>query len=62
LPRTGPLRTDSTPLIIGGNANNASDDAQEVFKGLIDEVVVMSRALAPAEIQALVAGGAPPEN
>jgi hypothetical protein len=53
LPRMLTLRADTTPLVIGGNANDANDDAQELFGGLLDDLVVYSRALTPAEVAAL---------
>jgi hypothetical protein len=51
---------ETKPLVIGGNSNNATDDAQELFKGLLDDVLLYNRALGAAEIQALAAGGVPP--
>jgi hypothetical protein len=53
LPRMLTLRADTTALVIGGNANNATEDAQELFGGLIDELVVYSRALTQPEVAAL---------
>jgi hypothetical protein len=52
------LKSDTTPLILGGNANNASDDAQELLKGALDDVALHNRALSPAEVAAVAAGGA----
>jgi hypothetical protein len=60
--RTLSQMDDTTPLIIGGNANTASDDAQELFGGLLDDVLVYSRALTAAEIGALATGNPPPRQ
>ena len=48
--RTGAIATSTNPLQIGGNAVWG-----EYFRGLIDEVRVYNRALAPAEIAAAMA-------
>jgi hypothetical protein len=47
------LGADTTPLILGGNANTAADEAQELWAGAIDEALTYSRALAPSEVAAL---------
>lgn len=47
------LVPDVTPLVLGGNANIADDAAQELFAGLLDEMVMYQRALTPAEVAAL---------
>jgi hypothetical protein len=60
--RGAPLEAGETkPIIIGGNANNVNDDAQELWKGLIDDLVVYNRALSSAEVTGLAQGGPPPE-
>ena len=53
-PCQGPIRTDGRPLIIGADADGPENEIDEIFKGLIDEVVVFSRALTAEEITRLV--------
>jgi hypothetical protein len=60
LARPVALGTDSTPLLIGANNNAAHEDPWELFAGLIDELVLYSRALSAAEIAAVAGGGAAP--
>lgn len=47
------LISDGKPVFIGTNINMGTYDRRETFHGLIDEVVLYSRALAPGEIVAL---------
>jgi hypothetical protein len=54
LPVTGMFGDDTTPLIIGGNGNNAIID--ERFPGRIDEIMLYNRALTPGEVNALASG------
>ena len=60
---TGSVPNDDTQngLIIGGNVNNAANGVQETLTGMIDEVVLYSRALGGTEIDALALGMPPPE-
>ena len=53
---TGTIAADTTPVILGGNGNDASGVPTELFPGHIDELMLYARALAPAEIAALAAG------
>jgi Concanavalin A-like lectin/glucanases superfamily len=50
---TGPLAADSTPLIIGGNANGLVMGVTERFPGRLDEVMLYRRALSADEINRL---------
>ena len=56
--RSVTLKADTTPVILGGNANSALDDAQELFKGLIDDVAIHNRALSTADLVLVTRGGA----
>ena len=51
---------DSTPVILGGNGNDASGVPTELFPGRIDELMLFSRALGADEIAQLAAGAAFP--
>jgi hypothetical protein len=53
---TGTFVPDTTPVILGGNANDASGVPTELFPGRIDELMLYARALGPAEIGRLAAG------
>lgn len=54
LAKTGAVRTDNRPLLIGGNQNdNVLNAAQELFAGRIDDVRVHARALSAAEVVTL---------
>jgi hypothetical protein len=50
MPITGALASDTTPLILGGNGNDATDVPIELFPGRIDEVMLYRRALTDEEI------------
>jgi len=52
----GVFSADTTPVILGGNANNASGVPNELVPGRIDELMLYARALSAAEIGELVAG------
>jgi hypothetical protein len=56
--RQGGFEVDTTPNVIGGNANDATDAAQELLAGALDELSVYDRALSAEEIEAVGAGGA----
>ena len=47
---------DTTPVILGGNGNDASGVPTELFPGRIDELMLYARALSAAEIAKLAAG------
>jgi len=52
--KSGDLVAASTPVIIGGNQNDAVPDAaEELFRGAIDNPVVYNVALTPTEIATL---------
>jgi hypothetical protein len=53
---TGAFDTDTTPIILGGNGNDASGVPTELFPGRIDELMLYGRALTAAEIGQLAAG------
>lgn len=55
-PLTGPFSPDTTPIVLGGNANDASGVPTELFPGRIDELMLYARALTATEISALAAG------
>jgi hypothetical protein len=55
-PLTGAVTADTTPVILGGNGNDASGVPTELFPGRIDELMLYARALGPSEIAALAAG------
>jgi hypothetical protein len=59
-PLAGKFAHDRTPVILGGNGNDASGVPTELFPGRIDELMLFSRALSGAEIAALAAGAAFP--
>jgi hypothetical protein len=52
---TGPLATDTTPVILGGN-QNGDMGVTERFPGRIDEIMLYKRALSPAEVLRLYNG------
>lgn len=56
VPITGSFGPDTTPLILGGNQNEAV--VSERFPGRLDEIVLYNRALTAAEIGALAGGTA----
>ncbi len=53
---TGSFAPDTTPLIIGGNGNDATGVPTELFPGRLDEVMLYRRALSADEIGRLFAG------
>ena len=53
---TGTFAPDTTPLIIGGNGNDATGVPTELFPGRVDEVMLYHRALSAPEIGRLFAG------
>jgi len=53
---TGTFAADTTPIILGGNGNDASGVPTELFPGRIDELMLYARALSQTEIAALAAG------
>jgi hypothetical protein len=53
---TGTFSADTTPVILGGNGNDASGVPTELFPGRLDEIMLYSRALTAAEISQLAAG------
>jgi beta-galactosidase len=53
---TGNFAPDTTPVILGGNGNDASGVPTELFPGRIDEVMLYARALSATEISQLAAG------
>ena len=55
-PLTGTFAPDTTPVILGGNGNDASDVPTELFPGRLDEIMLYARALSAAEISQLAAG------
>jgi hypothetical protein len=48
--------SDNTPLILGGNGNDASGVPTELFPGRLDEIMLYGRALSATEIGQLHAG------
>ena len=56
LPLTGRFPHDRTPVILGGNGNDASGVPTELFPGRIDELMLYARALSADEIRQLAAG------
>ncbi len=50
MPITGSFAADTTPVILGGNGNDATDVPIELFPGRIDEVMLYRRALTDEEI------------
>ena len=55
-PLTGRFVPDTTPVILGGNGNDASGVPTELFPGRIDELMLYARALSGGEIAQLAAG------
>jgi hypothetical protein len=53
---SGRFAMDSTPVIIGGNYNNAGATPTELFPGRLDEVMLYRRALSDEEIRQLADG------
>jgi hypothetical protein len=53
---TGSFTADTTPVILGGNGNDASGVPTELFPGRIDELMLYARSLSAAEISQLAAG------
>jgi hypothetical protein len=53
---TGRFTADTSPVILGGNGNDASGVPTELFPGRIDELMLYARSLSPAEIAQLAAG------
>jgi hypothetical protein len=51
---SGPFPKDTTPVILGGNGNNAS--TTELFPGRIDDIMLYSRALSATEIAQIASG------
>lgn len=52
----GRFPADTTPVILGGNSNDASGVPTELFPGRIDELMLYGRALTAAEVGHLAAG------
>ena len=55
-PLTGRFKSDTSPVILGGNGNDASGVPTELFPGRIDELMLYARALSAGEIAQLAAG------
>ena len=55
-PLTGTFAADTTPIILGGNGNDASGVPTELFPGRLDEIMLYARALSAPEIPELAAG------
>ena len=53
---TGSFPADSTPVILGGNGNDASGVPDELFPGRLDELMLYGRALSVTEIGQLASG------
>jgi hypothetical protein len=53
---TGLFVADTTPIILGGNGNDASGVPTELVPGRIDELMLYARALSAGEIAQLAAG------
>jgi hypothetical protein len=53
---TGSFDSDTTPVILGGNANDATGVPNELVPGRIDELMLYARALSATEIGQLAAG------
>jgi len=60
-PLTGTFAHDRTPVILGGNGNDASGVPTELFPGRIDELMLYARALSAGEIAQLAAGATFPD-
>jgi hypothetical protein len=56
LPMAGSFAADATPVIIGGNHNDASGVPTELFPGRLDEIMLYRRALSNEEIRQLADG------
>ena len=59
---TGNFAADTTPVILGGNGNDASGVPTELFPGRIDELMLYARALTAPEISQLAAGALFPKR
>jgi hypothetical protein len=57
---TGIFAPDTTPVILGGNINDAGAVPTELFPGRIDELTLYARALSATEIGQLAAGALSP--
>jgi hypothetical protein len=55
-PLTGAFAADTTPIILGGNGNDASGVPTELFPGRLDELMLYGRALSATEVSQLAAG------
>lgn len=53
------LAADTTPVAIGANSDRPAVERDQLFSGLIDEVVLYDRALSAAEVRELAAGRGP---
>jgi hypothetical protein len=53
---TGVFAPDTTPVILGGNGNDASGVPTELFPGRVDELMLYARALSATEIGQLYVG------
>ena len=53
---TGSFGPDMTPVILGGNGNDAAGVPTELVPGRIDELMLYARALNATEIRQLAAG------
>jgi hypothetical protein len=53
---SGSFAADTTPIILGGNGNDATGVPTELFPGRIDELMLYGRALDDTEIAELAAG------
>lgn len=53
---TGTFGADTTPIILGGNVNDASGIPTELVPGRIDEVMLYARALSASEISQIASG------
>jgi len=56
MPISGPFAADTTPVILGGNGNDATGVPTELFPGRVDEIMLYRRALSADEIARLHAG------
>ncbi len=55
-PAAAKLVQEPKPVIVGAAQNRASEEVQEAFTGLVDDVRIYSRALTAADVAALAAG------
>lgn len=53
---TGAFAADTTPVILGGNGNDATGVPTELVPGRIDELMLYARALGAKEVSDLAAG------